>query len=54
MWPTLCLLVVNYISTEVKASVGKKKGPEANLSKIFKMLIQRAEDERRSGVCTDS
>ena len=48
-WPGLCTILMQSVEKELAASMGKKKGPEAALSRTFKRLVQTAEDERRSG-----
>lgn len=42
------------VEKDLAASAGKKKGPEAALSRTFKRLVQTAEDERRSGQAPSS
>lgn len=48
-WPGLCALLVEYASSEVSGSAGKKRGPDAAIPKTVKRLVQLADDDRRSG-----
>eukprot|EP00884_Botryococcus_braunii_P019004 jgi/Botrbrau1/5788/Bobra.0155s0011.1 len=48
-WPTLALLLVNFIWGELKPGHLRKKGPDAALSRTFRKLVQCAEDVRRTG-----
>ena len=48
-WPGLCVSIVDYAATEFSASVGKKKGPDAAISKVLRRFVQLADDDRRTG-----
>ena len=48
-WPGLCAVFVEYAASEVSASVGKKKGPDAAIPKTLRRLVQLADDDRRTG-----
>lgn len=48
-WSGLCALLVEFASSEISASAGKKRGPDASIPKTLKRLVQLAEDDRRSG-----
>lgn len=37
------------VSEEVKAAVGKKRGPDVSGAKVLRKLIQEADDDKRSG-----
>jgi hypothetical protein len=43
---------VQSVEKELAAAAGKKRGPEAAVSKAFKRFVQTAEDERRSGTAS--
>ena len=49
-WPGLCTILVQCINKELEHSSGKKKGPDANVSRTFKRFVQSADDEKRGGV----
>ncbi len=51
-WPGLCTILVQSVEKELAAAAGKKRGPEAAVSKAFKRFVQTAEDERRSGTAS--
>ena len=48
-WPGLCTILMQSVDKEFASSAGKKKGPDAGVSRAFKRFVQAAEDERRSG-----
>ena len=48
-WPGLCVTLVDYAATEVTASVGKKKGPDAAIPKALRRFVQLADDDRQTG-----
>ncbi|BDA48015.1 Serine-protein kinase ATM [Coccomyxa sp. Obi] len=48
-WPGLCTILVQCIAKELGTSSGKKRGPDATVSKTFRRFVQTADDERRSG-----
>lgn len=48
-WPGLCVTLVEYAATEVTASIGKKKGPDAAIPKALRRFVQLADDDRRTG-----
>ncbi len=43
------MVLAGTVAEEIKQSSGKKRGPDAALSKTFRKLVQLAEEERRSG-----
>ncbi len=49
-WPGLCTILVQCIAKELGTSSGKKRGPDATVSKTFRRFVQTANDERRSGL----
>lgn len=49
-WPGLCTILVQCIAKELGTSSGKKRGPDATVSKTFRRFVQTADDERRSGL----
>lgn len=49
-WPGLAHAMCKYVGSEVEAAKNKKRGPEAALSRGFRLMMTRAEEgERRSG-----
>ena len=47
-WLGLATLLIKSIEKEMGA-LGRRKGPDATVSKTFKRFVQTADDERRSG-----
>ena len=48
-WPGLCVVFVDYAAGEISSSAGKKRGPDVNIAKTLRHLVQLADDDRRSG-----
>ena len=52
-WPGLATLLIKSIEKELGA-LGRKRGLDASVSKIFRRFVQTADDERRSGTSAAS
>lgn len=48
-WPGLASILAGFVGAELEVAKGKKRGPDASLSKAFRRLVALAEDDRRSG-----